>query len=187
MKYLRAALALAALATSVANATETRRWVVDTADELLKGRGEGVAVTAAGRLERVDPWRASVSFDEPLVAAGGRLGDGSLIVGTGHPARLYRVEGNRKELLSSVPGEQVTSILVMGDEVLVASVPPGVLYRWSEHRLEEVARLGEGGIWDLAVFDGQVVAAAGTPASLYRLGKRGFERWIASVHSEREQ
>jgi hypothetical protein len=179
MKYLRTVVVLAMLAANAASATETRRWVVDAADELLKGRGEGVAVAAEGRLERVDSWSAAVSFDEPMVVAGARLADGSLVVGTGHPAHLYRVQGNRKDLLTSIPGEQVSAILVTDkDEVLVASVPTGALYRWSENRLEEVARLGEGAIWDLALFNGQVVAAAGTPASLYRLGKRGLERWL---------
>jgi hypothetical protein len=179
MKYLRAAVALLASTASMATATETRLWVVDTASEFLKGRGEGVAVTREGRLSRSAGWREGVTFSEPLVVAGGLLSDGSLIVGTGHPARLYRADEDSKELLTSIPGEQVTAVLVVDDdEVLVASMPPGVLYRWSEHRLEEVARLGEGGIWDLAVFRDEVVAAAGTPASLYRLGPRGLERWL---------
>jgi hypothetical protein len=179
MRLLRAAVTVLVLTASMASATETQRWVTDTAAELLKGRGEGVAVTTDGRLVRAPVWRSGAMFDEPVVVSGGRLADGSLIVGTGHPARLYRVKGDSKELLAEVPGEQVTAALVTGDDsVLVASAPTGVLYRWSKHQLEEVARLGEGAIWDLSEFDGVVVAAAGTPASLYRIGPRGFKRWL---------
>lgn len=160
-------------------ATETRRWVTDTAEELLKGNGEGVAVTEQGTLVPVADWSGVVAMDEPVVVAGGRMTDGSLIVGTGHPARLYRVKGATATLLAEVPGEQVTAVLVTpSDEVYVASLSPGILHRLDKGRLEEVARLGEGGIWDLEWFSGTVVAAAGAPAAIYRLGQRGMERWV---------
>ena len=179
---LTLAVVLSALHVSAA---QTRRWIVDTTAELLKGRGDGVAVTTDGRLEGVDRWELLAPLDEPVVLAGGLDRDGSLIVGTGHPANLYRVDGKEVELLTAVPGEQVTSVLATDDGVLVATVAPGVLYRWSGGRLDEIGRLGEGGIWDLASFDGTVVAAAGTPAALYRLGRKGFQRWvdIPDVHA----
>jgi sugar lactone lactonase YvrE len=167
------------LVAGFASATETRRWVADAAKDFLKGRGEGVAVTADGRLVRSPLWAGGVTMDEPVVVAGGLMSDGSLIVGTGHPARLYRITNGGKELLTEIPGEQVTAVLVTGDdEVLVASVAPGVLHRWHRDGLEEVARLGNGGIWDLVPFDGAVVVAAGTPATLYKIGDRGLERWL---------
>jgi hypothetical protein len=166
-------------AASAAWATEARRWVADTAEELLRGRGDGVAVTEQGTLVPVAAWADAVVMDEPVVVAGGRLSDGSLIVGTGHPARLYRIAGGTARLLVEVPGEQVTAVLVTpGDEVYVASLSPGVLFRLDDNELEEVARLGDGGIWDLAWFSDTVVAAAGSPAALYRLGPRGMERWV---------
>lgn len=179
MRGVRAGVVLLGLMTGVASAAETRRWVADDAKDFLKGRGEGVAVTADGRLVRSPLWVDGVTMEEPVVVAGGLMPDGSLVVGTGHPARLYRITDGGKELLTEVPGEQVTAVLATGhDEVLVASVAPGVLHRWHRDRLEEVARLDEGGIWDLVPFDGTVVVAAGTPATLYRLGDRGLERWL---------
>ena len=166
------------LSASAGSAAQTRRWIVDTAKEFVKGRGDGVAVTTDGRLEGVDRWEAAASLDEPVVVAGGLDRDGSLLVGTGHPANLYRIKGGQAELLAAVPGEQVTAVLPTANGVLVATVAPGVLYRWRDGQLDEVGRLGEGGIWDLAVFDGTVVAAAGSPAALYRLGAKGFQRWL---------
>lgn len=166
------------LSASAGSAAQTRRWIVDTAKELLEGQGDGVAVTTDGRLEGVDRWQTMAALEEPVVVAGGLDHDGSLIVGTGHPANLYRIKGGRAELLTAVPGEQVTAVLPTDDGVLVATVAPGVLHRWRDDRLEEVGRLGEGGIWDLAIFDGTVVAAAGSPAALFRLGPKGFRRWL---------
>ncbi len=166
------------LSASAVSAAQTRRWISDTAKEFLKGRGDGVAVTIDGRLEGVDRWKMSVPLDEPVVVAGGIDRDGSVIVGTGYPANLYRIKGGEAELLTAIPGEQVTAVLPTADGVLVATVAPGVLYRWADGRLDEIGRLGEGGIWDLAVFDGSVIAAAGSPAALFRLGPKGFQRWI---------
>ncbi len=179
MRVLRRLTPLLILVCSTSLATETSRWVADTPDQLLKGRGQGVAVTEDGTLVAVPGWAGGPSVDEPVVAAGARRKDGSLIVGTGHPARLYEVNGDRVTPLADVPGEQVTAVLVTpSDEVYVASISPGVLFRLTKGGIEEVARLGEGGIWDLAWFGGSVVAAAGTPASLYRLGAQGMERWV---------
>ncbi|MCU0302685.1 MAG: hypothetical protein MUC56_01325 [Thermoanaerobaculales bacterium] len=178
-------LMLAAAWATQTQAAQTRRWIVDTAKDLLKGRGDGVAVTTDGRLEGVDRWSAIATLDEPVVVAGGLDADGSLVVGTGHPANLYRIGRRGAELLTAVPGEQVTAVLPTPDGILVATVAPGVLWRWRDGRLEEIGRLGEGGIWDLAVHDGVVIAAAGSPGGLFRLGPRGFSRWleVPDVHA----
>jgi hypothetical protein len=161
-----------------ATATETQRWIVDTADDFLEGRGQDVEVTPDGVLRWVAGWSIGPTFEEPVVMAGVRTGDGSLIVGTGHPARLYRVRGDAAELLAEIPAEQVTALTVRADGTIVlATIAPGVVFEWSDGVLTEVGRLAEGGIWDLAVFDGQVVAAAGPPAALFRLAERGLERW----------
>jgi len=181
------AAVLLALLGSLAQATTTQRWVVDTADELVQGEGDGVAVTQDGRLISVGRWLTAVSFDEPIVLASAVDDDGSLIVGTGHPARLYRVQGSDKRLLAEMEQEQITALVIDGDgSVVVATVAPGVLYRWRSSGLEEIGRLGEGGIWDLIrLEDGTVVAAAGPPASLYRVSKHGLERFaeLPDVHA----
>ncbi len=158
-------------------ATETGRWVVDSQEDLLGGKGQGVAISDDGRLIRVARWTAGPSMEEPVVLAGARLDDGTLVVGTGHPARLYRLTDKGTELLAEPAEEQITAIAVDADgSLLVATVTPGVLYRWRKGELKEVGRLGEGGIWDLGLFHGEMVAAAGPPASLYRVTRQGLER-----------
>ena len=172
-------LALMLLMTGSTTATETRRWIVDTAEDLLKGRGSDVQVTADGTLQRMAGWAAGPDFEEAVVMAAARADDGSLIVGTGFPARLYRVRGDQAELLADVEAEQITALLATKNgDVLVATVAPGVLYRWRRGSLDEVGRLGEGGIWDLALFDGEIVAASGPPAAIFKVTERGLVRWI---------
>ena len=190
MRRFHSGFALLLLAAVFASAAETRRWIADGAEEFLKGRGEGVAVTADGRLERSPVWTHGTRMDEPVLVAGGLMPDGSLIVGTGHPARLYRITDGGKELLAELPAEQVTAVLVIGtDEVLVASVAPGVLHRWHRGRLAEVARLGDGGIWDLAHFDDSVVVAATfspEPRRDYRIGFPAEGQWLVRFNNDRK-
>ena len=179
MKLHLSLLAAALAIVGVVGATETDTWTVDSAAELLQGHGDGVAVTTDGRLVRSPRWQAGVVLDEPVALAGALAADGSAYVGTGHPARLYRVRGDRKEMLAEIPEEQVTAVAVEPDgSVLVAAASPGVLYRWARGRLSEVARLSDGAIWDFARFGGVPIAAAGTPATLYRVTGRGLERWL---------
>ncbi len=162
-----------------AGATQTERWILDTASDLAGGRGNGVALTLDGRLVPASPWRPVAVLEEPVVLAAVRLPDGTLVAGTGNPARLVRISGDRREVLAEVPSQQVTALLALPDGgLLVASVGPAVLYRFASGTLEEVGRLGEGGIWDLARFGDTAVVAAGPPATLYRVTSRGLERWV---------
>ena len=79
-------LVLMLLTTGFATATETRRWIVDTAEELLQGRGTDVQVTADGTVQRIAGWAPGPDFEEAVVMAAAGTDDGSLLVGTGFPA-----------------------------------------------------------------------------------------------------
>lgn len=179
MRHRPALLLLVLAVAGAAGAAETEYWTADTAADLLEGHGDGVAVTTDGRLLRVPGWTTGVVFDEPVAMAGDLAPDGVAYVGTGHPARLYRVRDGAAERLAEVPEEQITAVAVQADgSVLVAAASPGVVYRWNGRRLEELARLTEGSVWDIVEFAGSPVLAAGAPAVLYRLSSRGLERWL---------
>ncbi len=181
---LAAAIAGFALAPA-AGAVETRSWVVDTAAELLGGRGDNVEVTADGLLRPVPGWIAGPELEEPVVMAAAAA-DGAVVVGTSHPARLYRVTESSKQLLAEIPAEQVTAVASMpGGGLVVATVAPAAVFRWRGGELTEAGRLADGGLWDVAVFGGVVVVAGGPPATLYRLREHGLERWreLPDVHA----
>jgi hypothetical protein len=167
------------LVTAVAAATETRRWIVDTAEELLEGRGSDVQITADGVVERIAGWAAGPEFEEAVVMAAARGKGDKLIVGTGFPGRLYSVRGDRAELLTDVPAEQITALLVTDDgSVMIATVAPGKIFRWARNSLEEIGSVTDGGLWDLVLFKGEVVAAGGPPASIFKVTDQGLVRWV---------
>jgi hypothetical protein len=167
------------LVTGMAAATQTRRWIVDTAEELLEGRGSDVQITADGVVQRIAGWAAGPEFEEAVVMAAATGPKGKLFVATGFPARLYSVHGDRAELLTDIPAEQVTALLATkGGAILVATVAPGMIYRWDRGLLDEVGSVADGSVWDLALFNGEVVAAGGPPASIFKVTDKGLVRWV---------
>jgi len=167
------------LAAATAAATTTRTWVVDSAADFLKGKGEGVAVTDDGRLVPVLPWGQPVPVEEPVLMAGAVDSGGRVFVATGNPARLYELTDHGLNLLAEVPAEQVTALLASPSGTLyVGTAAPAAVFRWAAGRLEEAGRLEAGGVWDLAWYRGEAVAATGPPGALYRVKERGFERWL---------
>jgi len=167
------------LVAGAGSSSQTKRWISDTAADFSSGRGEGVAITADGRLVPVPRWQTLRTLEEPMALAAAMEPGGGVVVGTGHPARLVSVKGSSQRLVAEVPAEQVTALLRLPDgDFLVATVGPAVIFRLHDGSLDEVGRLGKGGVWDLALFGDTPIAAAGPPATLYRIGPRGLERWV---------
>jgi hypothetical protein len=177
MKRLVAVI-VSLLSLTASEATETRYFVLDTTRALAGATGRGVAIFPDGTLRPIPPLAAVAAFDEPLGLALAVAKDGTAYVGTGHPARLWRVREGRKELLGEASADQITALLLdPGGDLWATTAAPAVLLRWrgATGKPEEVARLAEGNLWDLAWFSGSLVAAAGNPGRLMRLTPKGLE------------
>ena len=177
MRPIAAAL-LPLLATAAVEAGSTRHFVVDTPRALAGATGLGVAVYPDGSLAAIPPLEVAAVFEEPLGLALAAAPDGTAYVGTGHPARVYRVRDGKKELLGEVKADQITALLLDPDGNLWATTAvPALLVRVPRGKaaVEPVAALAEGNLWDLAWFKGGLVLAAGNPGRLMRLGAKGLE------------
>jgi hypothetical protein len=166
------------LALASGEAAQTRRFVLDTPRALAGATGRGVAVFPDGSLRPLAPLETAVVFEEPLGLALAVAPDGTAYVGTGHPARIYRVHEGKKELLGEVKADQITALMLDPEGNLWATTAaPATLVRILRGKAtaEPVATLAEGDLWDLAWFKGGLVAAAGNPGRLLRLGGKGFE------------
>lgn len=168
---------VAALAATVAE-TQTRHFYLDTPKALAGSLSSGVAISPDGVLRPLPPLTKTAEFDEPLGLALAVAADGTAYVGTGRPARLYRVRGTTATLLAELEADQVTALLLApGGDLYAATAVPALLVRLTAARgtPEVVSRLAEGNLWDLAWFEGTVMAAAGNPGRLLRLGRGGLE------------
>ncbi|MCJ7442142.1 MAG: hypothetical protein MUO25_11265 [Thermoanaerobaculaceae bacterium] len=169
---------LSLLPLAAGEAAQTRYFVLDTPRALEEATGKGVAIFPDGTLRPLPPLAAVATFDEPLGLALALTPDGTAYVGTGHPARVWRVREGRKELVGEVGADQITALLVDPDGNLWATTAaPALLLRvpGAKGRPEEVARLSEGNLWDVAWFKGGLIAAAGNPGRLMRLTGKGLE------------
>ncbi len=178
-KALPALFALAIAAPAAAG--QVRHFVLDTLRASAGAVGHGVAVFPDGSLRPLPPLAEAARFDEPLALALAVAPDGTAYVATGHPARIYRVRGGKKDLVGEVKADQITALLLDPSGTLwAASAVPAELWRLGAHggRLEKVAALDKGDLWDLAWFEGGVVAAAGDPGRLLRLTPKGLEQAV---------
>ncbi len=159
-------------------AGQTRHFVLDTPRALADATASGIAVGTDGTLRPLPPLAVVAKFDEPLgLALAAGEGD-AVYVGTGHPARVYRVQNGKKELVGELAADQITALLLDPNGSLwAATAVPATLYRMAPGAatLAEVSRLADGNLWDLAWFRGALIAAAGNPGRLLRLGPKGLE------------
>lgn len=157
-------------------AAPTRFFTLDTPATLAGSRSTGVAVRPDGGLEALPPLVPLATFTEPLAQAMVTDGQGHAYVGTGHPARIYRVTEKDAELLAEIPADQVTSLVLAADGTLYATTAlPATLVKLRGTRLETVATLAEGNFWDATLYRGKLVVAAGNPGRLFTLGDKGLE------------
>ena len=174
----RAAVVSSLLATSVL-AAPVRWFTLDTPRALAGAASRGVAVLPDGTLQVLPPLNSVAEFEEPLGLALAVTPQGVAFVGTGHPARVWKVEGSRKTLVGEVPADQVTALaLDSTGRLYVATALPALLLEMKEGptpALGEIARLDAGSIWDLTFWRGSLWAAAGDPGRVLRLGTAGWE------------
>ncbi len=171
-------LVVAAVAAAGLAQTPTRHFSLDTPRALAGSLSSGVAISPEGVLRPLSPLTRVAELEEPLGLALAVAADGTAYVGTGRPARIYRVRGTAPTLLAELEADQVTALLLApGGDLWATTAVPALLVRIpaASGAAQVVSRLAEGNLWDLAWFDGTLVAAAGNPGRLLRLGRSGLE------------
>jgi hypothetical protein len=173
---MSARVLLALLVAVPALAAPTRFFTLDTPATLAGSRSTGVAVRPDGGLQALPPLVPLATLNEPLAQAMAEDSQGNVYVGTGHPARLYRIGEKGAELLGELEADQITSLVVAPDGSLFATTAlPATVVRFRQGKLETVATLAQGNLWDSAFFAGKLVLAAGNPGRLLTLSPKGLE------------
>lgn len=183
MRKLVLSLLLAGcIVPSALQASQTRTFVLDSARAAAGAQSSGIALFPDGTLVALPPLRKVAAFDEPLGLALAVAADGTAYVGTGHPARVWRVREGKRELAAELDADQVTALLVApGGEVYAATAVPALLVAIPSKgaAARTVAKVGEGNLWDLAWYRDELVCAAGNPGRLMRLRGGALEQLAA--------
>jgi len=140
-----------------------------TAEGLFVGTGP------TGDLLRIQEDRAEAvhRFSEPLVTALAQSSDGSLLVGTSSPARVYRFRPGTGEVsrIASLPADYVWVLLEEGSKVLAATGLPGGIYEVSSAAEPTPVLVPPAKhVRCLAGWNGRLWAGTSGPAALYEVG-----------------
>ena len=116
-------------------------------------------------------------------------GNGGAFLGSGHGGELYHLDRNGgKELVASLEGPEIFSILHLADGVLLAGCgPDGQVYRVDKEG--EVTLLGkvEGGyVWAMLQRPDkdEIWLATGSPAAVYRIGEGNRLELVRSLAAQ---
>src|SRR6202034_1046558 len=103
MKALRKVALVTAMATSLGAASlaaaTTATWEMNTYQDFLKGRFEGLSLDHDGRLTVAPKLETVFSSGQPTIWSIARGPDGSIYAGTGHRGRVYQISASGKGTL----------------------------------------------------------------------------------------
>jgi hypothetical protein len=175
MKVLRSIALATALSTSIGAAT-TATWEMNTYQDFLKGRFQGISLDRDGRLTLAPKLETMFSSGQPAIWSIARAADGSIYAGTGHRGRVYQITASgANNLIWTSDQPEVFAVALDPDGVLYAATSPdGKVYRIEKGKATEFFAPQAKYIWALAFAkDGSLFVGAGNPGNIYRVDKTG--------------
>jgi len=173
--FSRAALAFAAMAVSLSAAT-TATWEMNTYQDFLKGRFQGLSLDRDGRLTVAPKLETLFSSGQPTIWSIARAPDGSIYAGTGHRGRVYQITASgTSNLVWTSDQPEIFAVAVDSAGVLYAGTSPdGKVYRIEKGKATEFFAPQAKYIWSLSFSsDGTLFVGAGNPGNIYRVDKTG--------------
>ena len=175
MRVLRTIGLGAAVALSLGAAT-TATWEMNTYQDLLKGRFQGISLDRDGRLTLAPKLETVFTSGQPTIWSIARGPDGSIYAGTGHRGRVYQITpSGANNLIWTADQPEVFAVAVDPAGVLYAATSPdGKVYRIEKGKATEFFAPQAKYIWALAFAnDGSLYVGAGNPGNIYRVDKTG--------------
>jgi hypothetical protein len=174
----RLAIAISTLlfSSSTLLAVSPQSWRVDTTEEFLAGELSGFAVSARGTLSPGPRIAKVVELSDPFVLSQASDGRGTYFIGTGNSGNLYRLRGEKIELIHQVPEPEIYAMAYAGGTLVVGSSPNGKLYTVdpSNGAARELFDPGEAYIWSIATLpDGSLLVGTGVEGRIYKVGLDG--------------
>jgi hypothetical protein len=172
MKKFFIAIAMAASLHAATTAT----WEMNTYQDFLKGRFQGISLDRDGRLTLAPKLETVFNSGQPTIWSIARAPDGSIYAGTGHRGRVYQITpSGANNLVWTSDQPEVFAVAVDPNGILYAATSPdGKVYRIEKGKATEFFAPLAKYIWSLAFSkDGSLFVGAGNPATIYRVDKTG--------------
>jgi len=161
---------------AVLNASSTATWEMNSYQDFIHGRFQGISLTREGRLALAPKIESIFSSDQPVVWSVAPALDGSLYVATGHRGRLYRVDKSGKSSLIWT-AEQPEIFAVAADAkgaIYAATSPDGKIYRIENGKATAYFAPQAKYIWSLVMApDGTLYAGTGDQGKVFRVDAAG--------------
>jgi len=173
--FCKTALGFAAMAVSLTAAT-TATWEMNTYQDLLRGRLEGLSLDRDGRLTVAPKLETVFSSGQPTIWSIARAPDGSIYAGTGHRGRVYQITpSGASNLIWTADQPEIFAVAVDSSGIVYAATSPdGKVYRIEKGKATEFFAPQAKYIWSLAFgTDGALYVGAGNPGNIYRVDKSG--------------
>lgn len=181
-KRVPAAAAAILVSAAVALAVAPQKWTFRTADEFLRGKFDGISISAEGVLTLAPREEKLAGPAEDFYLSFLMSPDGAAYLGTGHEGRIYRIAKDGKpELFAQTAEMEVTCLAMDRKGVLYAGTSPnGKIYKIAaQGKPEEFFNPNEKYIWSLfAKEDGGFLAAVGEIGGIYDINPQGAGRMI---------
>ncbi len=164
-----------AMAASLHAAT-TATWEMNTYQDFLKGRFQGISLDRDGHLTLAPKLETVFSSGQPTIWSIARAPDGSIYAGTGHRGRVYQINASgTNNLIWTADQPEVFAVAVDPDGVVYAATSPdGKVYRIDKGKATEFFAPQAKYIWALVFAkDGSLFVGAGNPGNVYRVDKAG--------------
>ena len=175
-------IALFLLLSTLSFAEGTQSWTQDSYDEFSRGTSKNVAILSTGAIELAPAFTQLYNTPATFLWSIAAGADGAVYVGSGSPARVYRIERDGMAKVIFEPKElQVQSLTFAGNSLYVATSPDGKIYKVTpnaqkpgEYTSAVFFEPGTKYIWQLlAADDGTVYAATGDRGEIYKIGTEG--------------
>jgi hypothetical protein len=178
-------LALAA-ALSVQGATTTT-WELNSWQDLVRGRFDGVALDRDGRLMLAPEMTPVFTSGQPAIWSLAPAPDGSIYAGTGNRGRVYRIAPDgTSSVVWNADQPEIFAVAVAADgRVYAASSPDGKLVRLDGGKVVDVFTPKAKYVWAVAAApDGSLFVGTGVPGNIYRVDASGAsELWYETGQS----
>jgi hypothetical protein len=168
-------LSMAVLALSLW-ASGTTAWEMNSYNDFVKGRFNGISLSREGRLSLSPKIETIFTSDQPVIWSMAQAHDGTLYAATGHHGRVYRIDGSGgASLLWTAEQPEIFALAVDKKGVLYAGTSPdGKVYRIEKGQATEYFAPKARYIWSLAAADdGALYVGTGDQGKIFRVSGAG--------------